>query len=83
MDSQASLGLSQGWWARSDLNRGPSDYESPALTAELRARKLWRKLQFPNGAGNQLRFAFGNNDHCREQAECAARKPERSRIDRE
>src|ERR1700722_11653331 len=27
------------WWARSDLNRGPSDYESPALTAELRARK--------------------------------------------
>ena len=26
------------WWARSDLNRGPSDYESPALTAELRAQ---------------------------------------------
>ena len=26
------------WWARSDLNRGPRDYESPALTAELRAR---------------------------------------------
>ena len=25
------------WWARPDLNRGPSDYESPALTAELRA----------------------------------------------
>ena len=25
------------WWARSDLNRGPRDYESPALTAELRA----------------------------------------------
>ncbi len=23
------------WWAHSDLNRGPSDYESPALTAEL------------------------------------------------
>ena len=22
-------------WPRSDLNRGPSDYESPALTAEL------------------------------------------------
>jgi len=20
------------WWARSDLNRGPRDYESPALT---------------------------------------------------
>jgi hypothetical protein len=29
----------KGWWARPDLNRGPSDYESPALTAELRARK--------------------------------------------
>src|SRR5438552_15036698 len=26
------------WWAHSDLNRGPSDYESPALTAELWAR---------------------------------------------
>jgi hypothetical protein len=25
------------WWACSDLNRGPSDYESPALTAELQA----------------------------------------------
>ena len=25
-------------WACSDLNRGPSDYESPALTAELQAR---------------------------------------------
>ena len=22
----------RGWWARSDLNRGPSDYESLALT---------------------------------------------------
>lgn len=33
------------WWARSDLNRGPNDYESSALTAELRAlpsaAKLW------------------------------------------
>ena len=30
-------------WARSDLNRGPSDYESPALTAELRAHHLINK----------------------------------------
>ena len=30
----------QLWWARSDSNRGPRDYESPALTAELRARYL-------------------------------------------
>ena len=29
------------WWAHSDLNRGPSDYESPALTAELWARPQW------------------------------------------
>ena len=28
------------WWAHSDLNRGPSDYESPALTAELWALKV-------------------------------------------
>jgi hypothetical protein len=25
------------WWARQDLNLGPTDYESAALTAELRA----------------------------------------------
>ena len=29
----------KSWWARPDLNRGPSDYESPALTAELRAHQ--------------------------------------------
>ena len=28
----------EGWWARRDSNPGPRDYESPALTAELRAR---------------------------------------------
>ena len=27
-----------GWWALQDLNLGPMDYESTALTAELRAR---------------------------------------------
>jgi hypothetical protein len=27
-------------WARRDLNPGPRDYESPALTAELQARVL-------------------------------------------
>jgi hypothetical protein len=26
------------WWALQDLNLGPTDYESAALTAELRAR---------------------------------------------
>ena len=26
------------WWARTDLNREPKDYESSALTVELQAR---------------------------------------------
>lgn len=26
------------WWARLDLNQEPTDYESAALTVELRAR---------------------------------------------
>ena len=30
----------QGWWALQDLNLGPTDYESAALTAELRAPRL-------------------------------------------
>ena len=30
-------GSSTVWWARQDLNLGPTDYESAALTAELRA----------------------------------------------
>jgi hypothetical protein len=30
----------EGWWARQDLNLGPTDYESAALTAELQARLL-------------------------------------------
>jgi hypothetical protein len=28
------------WWARQDSNLGPMDYESTALTAELRARAI-------------------------------------------
>ena len=32
--------LNKSWWARRDLNPGPRDYESPALTAELRALEL-------------------------------------------
>lgn len=31
------------WWARSDSNRGPRDYESPALTAVLQAR--WKRRE--------------------------------------
>jgi hypothetical protein len=29
------------WWARLDSNQGPTDYESAALTAELRARHVF------------------------------------------
>ena len=32
------LEFTQVWWAQRDLNPRPSDYESPALTAELWAR---------------------------------------------
>jgi hypothetical protein len=32
------------WWAHQDLNLGPSDYESPALTAELWAHQNDFKL---------------------------------------
>ena len=34
------------WWARQDLNLGPMDYESTALTAELRARNGRQRLHF-------------------------------------
>ena len=62
------------WWARQDLNLGPTDYESAALTAELRARSLYnilhrkdlvdmrcfkRNLIFLPGA------TFGVSWHCR------------------
>jgi hypothetical protein len=30
----------RNWWARQDLNLGPTDYESAALTAELRAPRV-------------------------------------------
>src|SRR5215471_2806882 len=41
------------WWACSDLNRGPSDYESPALTAELQA-----PFDAPEGIAHGRRLSF-------------------------
>ena len=39
--SAANIWLTEkNWWARQDSNLGPTDYESAALTAELRARCL-------------------------------------------
>ena len=36
--SYRELEMGNGWWARQDSNLGPMDYESTALTTELRAR---------------------------------------------
>ena len=52
------------WWAHSDLNRGPSDYESPALTAELWARNDC--LREPN-----WRFRFPPNRVVRKGVFCS------------
>ena len=45
--AKGASALFERWWARQDLNLGPTDYESAALTAELRARRalniLYRK----------------------------------------
>jgi hypothetical protein len=39
MRGEKGLGIPwKGWWARQDSNLGPMDYESTALTTELRAR---------------------------------------------
>src|SRR5436189_432932 len=35
----------QIWWALQDLNLGPTDYESAALTAELRARATLSNIE--------------------------------------
>ena len=40
-------------WARLGLNQRPKDYESPALTTELRAR--WASLLSRSGAGRRAR----------------------------
>ena len=37
--------LREVWWARQDLNLGPTDYESAALTAELRALSITYRLR--------------------------------------
>src|SRR5213082_37143 len=39
----------QFWWALQDLNLGPTDYESAALTAELRARDRGLSFEFLQG----------------------------------
>ena len=50
-----------GWWARQDLNLGPTDYESAALTAELRAPRTYKilyrieSMEIRHLKGDQLR----------------------------
>jgi hypothetical protein len=47
------------WWARQDLNLGPTDYESAALTAELRA--LFNDLRSVDDYFNDLHCRFFNS----------------------
>src|SRR5437879_11510673 len=50
----------QFWWALQDLNLGPTDYESAALTSELRARIRLQNIEckVQNGRGKILLSAF-------------------------
>ena len=48
------------WWARSDLNRGPNDYESSALTAELRAHPKETAFHQILGSGRRWASLFRN-----------------------
>ena len=53
------------WWARQDLNLGPTDYESAALTAELRAPRLLPHLTVKQLAGHVERpFDFDQMSRC-------------------
>jgi hypothetical protein len=62
--------MNKKWWARKDSNLGPRDYESPALTAELRARsglkenllRLLSELFFPKSS--QPRGTFYRTQEC-------------------
>ncbi len=57
--TQIRLVVCMGWWARKDLNLGPTDYESDALTAELRApaeQHLSLKEALAVASGNEDRI---------------------------
>src|SRR5712692_2539695 len=45
------------WWAQQDLNLRPSDYESPALTAELWAQVTVSKVLAPDLSVNHQSLA--------------------------
>jgi hypothetical protein len=50
------------WWARKDLNLGPMDYESTALTAELRAHDVIKLTQqVPSGRLTNAPDFFSNS----------------------
>src|ERR1700674_2236840 len=50
-----------GWWARLDSNQEPTDYESAALTVELRAPRFSYLTHSPQrcSAGHSLRLRPG------------------------
>ncbi|SPE44236.1 hypothetical protein SBA7_320003 [Candidatus Sulfotelmatobacter sp. SbA7] len=49
-----------GWWALQDLNLGPMDYESTALTAELRAPAAPNLAQTSHRPSPPSKYPFHN-----------------------
>ena len=59
------------WWARLDSNQRPRDYESPALTAELRARdklNVERKYSYDTSCHRDSNTSIDRN---RSNSQCA------------
>ena len=52
------MSKTENWWARQDLNLGPTDYESAALTAELQARSGECSTEFNIGTGRRRLFGY-------------------------
>ena len=80
------------WWARQDLNLGPKDYESSALTAELRARRdreyynccAWRKPSICRcRVGCRIFRSARFRPACRISDDCAGHISGRSPIHRD
>jgi hypothetical protein len=44
LEVKRAISVLECWWARQDLNLGPTDYESAALTAELQAQCTYNIL---------------------------------------
>jgi hypothetical protein len=49
-------------WARRDLNPGPRDYESPALTAELQARFFHSRTEAGVPSAKRVHKSYANTE---------------------